>query len=60
MARDENTLNAHVNPSCWEVGEGNAPIFFTFFYMRFENELMHTILDAEEICPCGGSNSPAV
>jgi hypothetical protein len=44
MARDEKTLGAYVNPSCWEVREVDTPNFFTFVDMRFENKLIHAIL----------------
>jgi hypothetical protein len=47
MARDEKTLNTHVNPSCWEVREVDTPIFFTSVDMRFENKPIHTVLQAE-------------
>jgi hypothetical protein len=44
MARDEKTLDAHVNPSCWEVRGVDTPIFFMFVDMRFENKAIHTVL----------------
>ncbi len=46
MTKDENSLNTHVNPSRQEVGEGDTPIFYTFFDVRLENKPMDTILDA--------------
>jgi hypothetical protein len=48
MPRDENSLHAHVKPSCCvKVGEGGTPIFFMFVKMRFENEPMDAILDTK-------------
>ncbi len=47
ILRDENSLDAHINPSRGEVGEGAIPIFFTLVDMRFENKPMDTFLDAE-------------
>ncbi len=48
MAWDENTLNTKGNPVVGQIGEVDPPIFFALIHMRFEDEVINTILLSRE------------
>jgi hypothetical protein len=43
MSRNQDALDAEINPSSGQVGEGNTPIFLVFVDVGFERKMVDPV-----------------